>query len=208
MRRAVLGVAIVVLLAIPTTSFGWFSLFSRSSHRSAGPAVVYYCPLPVAVTVPVAVPAPFALPAPLAAPSPYAVPAPPVPPPAPPWNYAEPRPAPPSGTGEPPRAPDLMPRAGVNTQESRKVEEKFYDSYFVAGGTQAPGPDRCVVTFWNLSGQDLRLTVDGSLRPVPSGQKVRLELNREFRWGVAGREAVGQQVPAAETGVEIVIRRP
>src|SRR5437870_5335454 len=101
--RAPTCAALLVLLALPTTGFGWFhSLFSRSSYRAA-PAVVYYCPAPVVALVPAAAPLPYA------APSATALP-------APPRLYAEPRPAPPSGSPEPPRAPDIMPKAGVNAQ--------------------------------------------------------------------------------------------
>jgi hypothetical protein len=199
--RAPLGAALLVLLTIPTTGFGWFhSLFSRSSYRAA-PATVYYCPVPVAVA-----PAPYAI-----APAVAAVP-PPAPPPAapapPPGRYAEPRPAPPSGTAEPPRAPAPMPPAGVNAQESRKLDEKFYDSYFAATpALRAAAADRCAVTFWNLSGHTLTLTVDGTPRTLATGQNVRLDLKRDFAWAVSGRDSERQQVPAAESGVEIVIRR-
>lgn len=187
--RAPLGAALLVLLAVPTTGFGWFhSLFSRSSYRAA-PATVYYCPVPVAVAVPAPAPAPY----------------PPAPPP--PRLYAEPRPAPPSGsTPEPPLAPDTMPKAGVNSRESRKAGEKFYDAYFAAGATRATA-DRCAVTFWNLSGQGVTLTVDGRPHALPAGQSVRLDMKRDFAWGVAGRDPERQQVPAQEAGVEIVIRR-
>jgi hypothetical protein len=99
-----------------------------------------------------------------------------------------------------------MPKAGVSAQESRKIEAKFFDSYFVAGGPRAAG-DRCAVTFWNLSGRDMALTVDGQARTIPAGQNVRIDLKRDFSWTVAGRDAERQQVPAQESGVEIVIRR-
>jgi hypothetical protein len=194
--RALLGAALLVLLTMPTTGFGWFhSLFGRSSYRAAPPMVVYYYPVPAVVTVPAAVPA--------AVPAPYVAP-----PLTPPRLYAEPRPAPPSGSSaEPPRAPEPMPRAGVNTQESRKADDKFYDSYFIAGTMRTPGPDRCAVTFWNLSGKGLTLTVDGQARVLPAGQNVRLDLKRDFAWRVTGRDSERQQVPARETGVEIVIRQ-
>ncbi len=201
-RRISLGAALLALLALPATGFGWFhSLFSRSSYRAA-PATVYYCPAPVAVAAP---PAPYAV-APVvsvvpAAPAPPAIPAPP------PGRYAEPRPAPPSGTPEPPRAPDTMPRAGVSAQESRKVGDKFYDSYFVAAAAHVPGGDRCAVTFWNLTGRAVALTVDGQPRTLSSGQNMRLDLKRDFAWSIAGRDAERQQVPGQESGLEIVIRR-
>lgn len=180
--RALLGAALVVLLTFPTTGFGWFrSLFARPA-----PAPVYYCPAPIFMVAPAVMPA---------APT------------APVRMYAEPRPAPPSGSSvEPPRAPELMPKAGVNPHESQKVSEKFYDSYFVAGGARSAA-DRCAVTFWNLSGQGITLTVDGQARTVAAGRSVRLDLKRDFTWGVAGREAERQQVPAQESGMEIVIRR-
>jgi hypothetical protein len=100
-----------------------------------------------------------------------------------------------------------MPKAGVNIQESRKTDEKFYDSYFLAGAARAPAAGVCAVTFWNLSGQGLTLRVDGRPRALAAGQSVRLDLKRDFSWDVAGRDPVRQQVPERESGVEIVIRR-
>jgi hypothetical protein len=199
--RAPVGAALLVVLTVPTTGLGGFhSLFSRSSYRAA-PATVYYCPVPVVV--------PFAGPVVSVVPPPIALPAQPAPIalPAQPGRYAEPRPAPPSGTPEPPKAPDVMPRAGPATQESRKADEKYYDSYFVASVARAPAADRCAVTFWNLSGRSLELTIDGRPRTLTAGQSVRLDLNREFAWAAPGRDPERQQVPAQESGVEIVIRR-
>src|SRR5437879_3880232 len=58
--RVPLGAALLVLLALPATGFGWFrGLFSRSSYRAAPPAAVYYCPVPVIAVVPAAVPLPY-----------------------------------------------------------------------------------------------------------------------------------------------------
>ncbi len=194
-ERALLGAALLVLLTTPADGFGWFrGLFSRSSYRAAPLATAYYCPVPVVVAVP--------------APLPYPPPPPaPAPPPAPPRPYAEPRPAPPSGTPEPPRAPEIMPKAGDSARESRKATDKYFDSYFISGAARAPAADRCAVTFWNLSGRDLTLSVDGQARALPAGQSVRLDLKREFAWAVAGRDPQKQEVPARESGVEIVIRR-
>jgi hypothetical protein len=195
--RTPLGAALLVLLALPSTGFGWFhSLFSRPSRTAA--VTAYYCPVPV-IAVPVAVPTFTIAPVPVPAPAPPA---------APPRLYAEPRPAPPSGsTPEPPLAPGAVPRAGVSGHESRRVDDnKYYDSYFVAGTRRAVA-DRCAVTFWNLSAQGLALTVDGQAHALPAGQSVRLDLKRDFTWGVARRDTQRQQVPAQESGLEIVIRR-
>jgi hypothetical protein len=207
-RRVPLGVALLVLLTVPATGFGWFgSLFSRSSYRAAPRATVYYyCPAPVfAAVAPAPEPWPSAV---TPAPEPWPSAGPPVaPPPLAVPRYAEPRPAPPSGsTVEPPRMPDAMPKAGVNAQESRKASDKFYDSYFVASGARA-ARERCAVTFWNLSGQGVTLTVDGQSHPLGTGQSLRLDLKHSFAWRVAGRDEERQEVPAQESGVEIVIRR-
>ncbi len=99
-----------------------------------------------------------------------------------------------------------MPKAGVNAQESRKADERFFDHYFVAG--QAPAArDRCSVTFWNLSRADVALTVAGQTRRVPAGRNLHLDLARSFSWSVAGHGSERQDVPPQEAGVEIVIRR-
>jgi hypothetical protein len=99
-----------------------------------------------------------------------------------------------------------MPKADDRARESLKVGEKFYDNYFLPGAAPAAG-DRCAVMFWNLSGQGLTLTVDGQTRSLPAGQSLRLDLKRDFAWSVTGRQPERQQVPAQESGVEIVIRR-
>ena len=99
-----------------------------------------------------------------------------------------------------------MPKAGVNVQENRKADARFYDSYFVGGAAPAAA-DRCAVIFWNLSGRNLELTVGGQVRSVPSGKNLRLDLAREFDWTVAGRDVERQKVPPQEAGVELVIRR-
>jgi hypothetical protein len=203
MNWRTLAVALVLPLLMPAIGFGWFrSGASRSAYRAApAVAVYYYCPAPALVAFPAPVPALLPIAVPYAAP-----PAPLAPPPMTAPGHAVPRPAPPSGTQEPPRVPEGMPKAGVSTSESRKEGTRFYDSYFVTGGRR-PLPDRTDVTFWNLTGQGLTLTVDGrSLTMVP-GQSTRLDLGREFAWRVAGRAEEREQVPAQESGLEIVIRR-
>jgi hypothetical protein len=98
-----------------------------------------------------------------------------------------------------------MPPAGVST--SQKPGSASYDTYYVANrGAERPAGDRCAVTFWNLTGQGLALTVDGRSYTLSRGESMRLRLKRDFAWGVAGREAQRQQIPPEESGLEVVIR--
>jgi hypothetical protein len=83
----------------------------------------------------------------------------------------------------------------------------YFDTYFGGAGAAKPAADRCSVAFWNLSGQDLGLKVDGQSRLLPRGQSVTLTLGRQFVWQVEGREPQKQDVPANEGALEIVIRR-
>jgi hypothetical protein len=198
MTRAILGVTLAVVLMVPTVAranFGFFrSLFSGPNSSSSAyppPAVVAaysFAPPVVEICWPVprsVVPSAVQL-------------------------YSTPTPAP-ASSAEPPLAPrdTPMPPAGAGLTETRgKPSDKFFDSYFVASDPGRPAlRDRCSVVFWNLTSQGLLLRVDGQSRRLERGASVRLELGREFRWGVAGREEERQQVPTSEGSVEIVIRR-
>jgi hypothetical protein len=95
----------------------------------------------------------------------------------------------------------LVPRPAVS-------ESRFYDVFAVAPGDRTrPAADRCSVAFWNLSGQDLTLTVAGQKQTIVRGKSLTLELDRQFVWQVEGRESQAERVPATESGLEIVIRR-
>jgi hypothetical protein len=123
--------------------------------------------------------------------------------------FAQPQPAPASSNKEPPLAEPGKPAPG--TTESRKAQattEKFFDSYAVAGNAGIPRPDgRSSVSFWNLSSGELTLKVGDQRTTLPAGRSVTLNLERQFRWQIEGREVQSSQVAAGETGLEIVIRR-
>jgi hypothetical protein len=197
MTRAILGVALAVMLMAPAAAranFGFlrshFSGPSSSSYASPTPTVVVaYSFAPPVVEICWPVPR-------LVVPSARRL-------------YATPTPAP-ASSSEPPLAPRdaPMPPAGAGLTETRKPSDRFFDSYFVASDPGRPASrDRCSVVFWNLTGQGLLLHVDGQSRRLERGASVRLDLGREFRWSIAGREEDPQQVPVSEAGVEIVIRR-
>jgi hypothetical protein len=87
-------------------------------------------------------------------------------------------------------------------------ESRYYDAYSVGGSLPAAdGTDRCSVRFWNLSGRDVVLTVDGQSVYLAAGRSMTRELPRQFVWQVQGRAGQGERVPAGEGALEIVIRR-
>jgi hypothetical protein len=94
------------------------------------------------------------------------------------------------------------------TSSARASEPSFYDVYPVAPrGGVPPAGDRRPVSFWNLTGRDVVLTVDGRAQTVPRGGKARLVLERRFVWQVDGREPRNEDVAAGAAGLEIVLRR-
>jgi len=109
---------------------------------------------------------------------------------APKMMYAIPRPAPASQTAEPPASPNST-RAGRDTQSL---------------GSEYSKGDRCKVGFWNLSGRDLTIKVDGASRIVPRDRAVMLDLGLEFVWQVKGREPHVVRVRPGQTTHEVVIR--
>ena len=160
--------------------------------------VWYWPPAPVSVVYP----APVYVPAP----APY-VPAPvaPAPPLAPAPLLAPPSPAPPSQgatTAEPPLAPG--PKGPPSVTESRS----FATSTDAGRGERAASVvGTCRVGFWNVSGRDVTLLVDGRPRVLPRNQSVTLWLARQFHWQIDQRTAQTEQVPAGRNTLEIVIRR-
>jgi hypothetical protein len=171
-------------------------------YQPAVPASVFYFAQVVGPPVPV-----YLAPAPVACPVPAVVALAPVATtPAPLPAYAVPTPAPPSST--PPvqtREPPLQPGAGPGPKvtESRS-----------AGGSQPATVEakkadtgRYRVGFWNVTGRDLTLTVDGQSRVLPRNQSVTLTLGRQFTWQVDQRAPLAEDVPAGRSTLEIVIRR-
>src|SRR5262249_35153469 len=87
--------------------------------------------------------------------------------------YAQPRPAPPSGTPEPPLQNPL--------QRSPKITESRYASREgeVAKEPPAAPKEYCKVGFWNLTGKDVTLLVDGKSHSLRRNHAVTLDLSRQ-----------------------------
>jgi hypothetical protein len=67
--------------------------------------------------------------------------------------------------------------------------------------------EKCKVGFWNLTGQDITLKVDGQPRLLPRDRAITLELGRAFVWQVNQREPSSERVPAEDNFHEVIIRK-
>jgi hypothetical protein len=104
--------------------------------------------------------------------------------------YAIPKPAPASQTSEPPGNPS--PKPIIREAQS-------------TGGNYS-GDKTCKVGFWNLSGRDMAIRVNGTSRSVPRDRAVILDLSREFVWRIEGREPERVVVPEGKSAHEVVLR--
>ncbi len=80
------------------------------------------------------------------------------------------------------------------------------ESRFPGNATEPTTKARCRVGFWNLSGRDVTLTVDGQPRPLGKERALTLELPLRFVWQVDQTPARTEQVPTGQSTHEIVIR--
>jgi hypothetical protein len=101
-----------------------------------------------------------------------------------------------------PAASSRMP--GVAVRE----EGPFYDSYpIVLKPEQKPLDDQCTVSFKNLSGHPIKLTIDMQERTLTQDGSVTLPVKRQFVWRMEGREAQSEQIKPGNYALQIVIRR-
>jgi hypothetical protein len=109
---------------------------------------------------------------------------------------ARPTAAPPSQTAEPP----------LQKQTSNDPRMPVIGSSPTIGSKAPPAKDRCRVGFWNLSGRDVTLVIDGTARTLAKDRSVTLDLERQFTWQVAGQPQHVERVREAQTTLELVIR--
>jgi hypothetical protein len=67
--------------------------------------------------------------------------------------------------------------------------------------------DRCKVGFWNLTGRDITLRVEGQPRLLAKNRAVTLDLARSFSWQVDQEQASTEHVPAEEPFHEVILRQ-
>lgn len=78
-------------------------------------------------------------------------------------------------------------------------------SGFVPGTSPLP-KERCRVGFWNLSGREVTLTIDGKTWTLPKDRSVTVDLDRQFSWQVVGQPLHVERVADGQASHEVLIR--
>ncbi len=173
----------VALLLLPMPALGHGLGWGRSSMASYySPAMNFTDPCVIYLPVcPLPMQAPGMVPGPMPRQAPLAAP-----------------------SAAPPSSGPIPSGKGPAVSESRS----FYESFSVQPpSSDKPSADRCAVGFWNLTGRDVTLSVDGKPQIIPQGKSLKLQLGRQFVWQIGGHEAQTEKVPMENSGVEIVLRR-
>lgn len=108
--------------------------------------------------------------------------------------YAAPQAAPPSQTAEPPAAAGKKPTITESRSRGGSYPAVAKDS------------DALPVGFWNATGRDLKLTVNGQPHLLRRNQALNLRLDRSFTWQRAGDEPHQEQLPDSQMSHEVILR--
>ncbi len=123
----------------------------------------------------------------------------PPPPPVPLW--AQPRPAPPSGSSAEP------PLAKPDARAPKISESRYAGTGAAAPQSPAPvGKTALKVGFWNVTGRDVTLVIEGKTHRLPRDRALTVEVPHRFTWTMEGATPRSEEVPANQTSHEIVLR--
>jgi hypothetical protein len=160
------------------------SAFANGFGGWRGGTMTYYCPVVVYVD-----PCPTFVPPghqPILGPQPRQVP------------LAAPSAAPPSA------GPIPSDKSRPEVTESKS----FYEAFNVRPtSSDKPALEQCALGFWNFTGRDVTVSVDGKAQVIPQGKSLKLQVARQFVWQLGGHEALTEKVPMENSGLEIVLRR-
>jgi hypothetical protein len=190
MSRMLQGCVLAVLFVAAETSWARADWWVYPTSSSSYYRIAYYYPVVTPVYYYVQ-------------PAAYLCPAPGTLPPAKTGGpYAQPQAAPPSPTKEPPLEKKKAGRPTVS--ESQWLSQD--DSKVVPMAVDGSAKSMCRVGFWNVSGRDVNLTVDGKAYVVPKDRNMTVTVNRVFTWQINGKESQAERVPDDASSQEIVIR--
>lgn len=94
--------------------------------------------------------------------------------------------------------PIPAPASQPSTSRSSGTQVSYYNA-------PADG-ERVRVGFWNVSGREVVLQVNGAAYTLAAGRAVTLSVPRQFVWQVDQNQAQSEAVPASRSNYEIVIR--
>jgi hypothetical protein len=100
-----------------------------------------------------------------------------------------------------------MPPAETPENSSNKAQTPYFEVYSNANGNRPVDGQRKTVQFWNLSGSEVTLKVDGRQHVLAAKTSESFQVPGEFAWQVVGREPEVGRILAGDPGVTIVIRR-
>ena len=118
---------------------------------------------------------------------------------------ARPTAAPPSPTGEPPMQKMIEKKVSNDSKMPIIVTSHAVGGNYVPGTTPL-AKDRCRVGFWNLSGREVTLLIDGKAWKLAKDRAVTLDLELQFSWHVEGSPQHIERITDGQTSHEIVIR--
>lgn len=95
-----------------------------------------------------------------------------------------------------------VPDAPASKQANRPDKAPVIIARLGAGASS----DVLKVGFWNFSGRDVTLTVDGKARTLPKDRALTLQLPRAFSWQIDGLPAHTERVPEGAASHEVVVR--
>jgi hypothetical protein len=111
-------------------------------------------------------------------------------------------------TAAPPSTSPLPQTQEPPVKQDARHAPKVTESHSLSGTAGAASPSgRCRVGFWNVSGRDLTLIIDGRSRRLAQNQNLTLQLGRQFTWQVDQRSPQQADIPAGKRTLEIIIRQ-
>jgi hypothetical protein len=109
-----------------------------------------------------------------------------------------------------PAAPPLAVPKAVEVKSSPINAEKnavAFEMFPVDGAVPANPGEKRIVTFYNFSGRDLLLTIDGKAYTLPAKHTVEGKLGTQFKMQIGIGEVQEMKVPMSAAGVDVVLKK-
>jgi hypothetical protein len=114
-------------------------------------------------------------------------------------RYAVPRPAPPSQT-----SPSQQPM--TNEPPLLKPAPKITESHSLKTDGAPADPGQVRLGFWNITGRDVTVVVDGQPHAVARNRALMLTVGRDFLWQMDQGPTRRERVPDGKNELDIVLR--